>query len=95
MGKESFLSLNLMAALFLMIFATVALVQDRRLFKSVPKDMHVHRIKATPPKLLPLFVKVFRQATMLQRFGIFGKMLHWQENIIKLEGKYVFQFIVE
>ena len=33
------LSLILMAALFLMLFAAVALVQDRRLFKSAPKDI--------------------------------------------------------
>ena len=33
------LSLILMAALFLMIFAAVALVQDKRLFTSAPKDI--------------------------------------------------------
>lgn len=33
------LSLALMAAFFLMLFAAVALVQDRRLFKSAPKDI--------------------------------------------------------
>ena len=33
------LSLILMAALFLMIFAAVVLVQDRRFFKSAPKDI--------------------------------------------------------
>ena len=33
------LSIILMAAFFLMLFAAVALVQDRRLFKSAPKDI--------------------------------------------------------
>ena len=33
------LSLILMAALFLMLFAAVALVQDKRLFTSAPKDI--------------------------------------------------------
>ena len=39
MGVTLILSLILMAALFLMVFAAVALVQDRRLFTSAPKDI--------------------------------------------------------
>ena len=39
MGVTLILSLILMAALFLMIFVAVALVQDRRLFTSAPKDI--------------------------------------------------------
>ena len=39
MGVTLFLSIILMAALFLMIFAAVALVQDKRLFTSAPKDI--------------------------------------------------------
>ena len=34
-----FLSLALMAALFLLLYAAVALVQDKRLFTSAPKDI--------------------------------------------------------
>ena len=39
MGVTLILSLILMAALFLMVFSAVALVQDRRLFTSAPKDI--------------------------------------------------------
>ena len=39
MGVTLLLSVILMAALFLMIFAAVALVQDKRLFTSAPKDI--------------------------------------------------------
>lgn len=39
MGVTLLLSIILMAALFLMIFAAVALVQDKRLFTSAPKDI--------------------------------------------------------
>ena len=44
-----FLSLTLMAALFLMIFAAVALVQDRRLFKSAPKDIQAAALEHKEP----------------------------------------------
>ena len=43
------LSLTLMAALFLMIFAAVALVQDRRLFKSAPKDIQAAAFEHEEP----------------------------------------------
>ena len=39
MGVTLLLSVILMAALFLMIYAAVALVQDKRLFTSAPKDI--------------------------------------------------------
>ena len=39
MGATLLLSLILMAALFLMLYAAVALVQDKRLFTSAPKDI--------------------------------------------------------
>ncbi len=43
------LSLALMATLFLMIFAAVALVQDRRLFKSAPKDLQAAAFEHEDP----------------------------------------------
>ncbi len=43
------LSLALMAAFFLMLFAAVALVQDRRLFKSAPKDIQAAVLEHKEP----------------------------------------------
>ena len=43
------LPLALMAALFLMLFATVALVKDRRLFKSAPKDIQAAVLRHEEP----------------------------------------------
>lgn len=43
------LSIILMAAFFLMLFAAVALVQDRRLFKSAPKDVQAAVLEHNEP----------------------------------------------
>lgn len=43
------LSIILMAAFFLMLFAAVALVQDRRLFKSAPKDIQAAVLEHNEP----------------------------------------------
>lgn len=49
MGVTLILSLILMAALFFMIFVAVALVQDRRLFKSAPKDIQAAALEHEEP----------------------------------------------
>lgn len=43
------LSLALMAALFLLILVAVAMVQDRRLFKSAPKDIQAAALEHDEP----------------------------------------------
>ena len=51
MGVTLILSLILMAALFFMILVAVALVQDRRLFKSAPKDIQAAALEHEEPFL--------------------------------------------
>lgn len=82
------LSLILMAALFLMLFAAVALVQDRRFFKSAPKDIQAavleheepfHGARAIGWALLAIAILIFPAAFLYGAWdGLQNDFTFWQ-----------------
>ena len=77
------LSLALMAAFFLMLFAAVALVQDRRLFKSAPKDIQAAILEHKEPfrgaRVIGWILLIIAVLTLLEAF-LYGNQHFYPET---------------